>query len=193
MQSHQRHALLRLVAIEIGHQGQRVEIIAQRRRWIAIREFAGGIEQLVEVLQARFILHIARLLQHASVAGTQQKVIEQFGERIARRALQIVHDVSKLAHGLRRARREKSEIAFNHRPKRGVALLRFVIQRLQRRIADSPRRHVDHPLDRRRVMRPHRQTQIGQNVLDLRALVELHAANHGVRHVRPQQLFFERP
>ena len=193
VQSHQCHALLRLVAIEVGHQGQRVEVIAQRRRRIAVRELPGGVEQLVDVLQPRFILHVSRLLKHAPVAGAQEKVIQQLGDRIARGALQVMHDFAKFTHRLRCARREKCEVVFDHRPQRGAAPLRFVIQRFQRRIADSARRHVDHPLDRWRVMRPHRQTQISQHVLDLRALVELYAADHGVRHVRPQQLFFERP
>ena len=68
-----------------------------------------------------------------------------------------------------------------------------VVERLERGVADAARRDVDHPLDRRRVVRPHGQAEVRQDVLDLGALVELHAADDGVRDVRAQQLFFKRP
>ena len=116
VKGHQGDAFLRLVAIEIGHERQRVEVIGDRSTRILLDEFACGVQQLIDVLQTRLILNVARLLQHAPIARAQQHVIEELRKRIRRRALQIVNDVAELFDSLRRASRQEVEPPFDDAP-----------------------------------------------------------------------------
>ena len=64
---------------------------------------------------------------------------------------------------------------------------------LQGAVADAAPRHVDHPPQRDLVGRVGDQPQVGQQVPDLPALVEPHAADHLVRQPGPDEDFLEDP
>ena len=60
-----------------------------------------------------------------------------------------------------------------------------------RRVADAAPRRVDDALPRHFVVGVHERAEVRQRVLDLAPVVELHAAEHAVRHARANQRLLE--
>ena len=70
---------------------------------------------------------------------------------------------------------------------REPARLHEVAKAVERRLADSPRRHVQDPEPRDRVARLHEGAQVGEHVLDLAALVEGDSPGQLVRYGGPAE------
>ena len=62
---------------------------------------------------------------------------------------------------------------------------------LYRRRADVSLRHVDNPHEAQAVFRVVQQAQVGDDVLDFLAVVELRPADHRIRNGVAHELFFQ--
>ena len=124
---------------------------------------------------------------------TAQEVLQQRRRRLALGPLvQVLHDVAEARQRRLRPVGDALRVRRDFPP----GLAGFPDRRgelVEGRGADAAGGHVDDAAEREIVLGPGRELQVGEDVLDLRALVELHAADDDVGDLPADHLFLEGP
>ena len=190
---HQRHgAAVFRKAVHVRDQRRLLEVVLQGGGLGRALVFADGAQELLDVLHALLGL-VVDLVVLGEDPGRVQGVVHVLGD--AHRLLageQIAHQVRKLLHRGARAGAEAGDLLGLHgRAEHGFArVLRAPGQGLHRRVADAAARLVDDAAQGDVVVGVDGKAQVGQNVLDLLAVVEALAAVDAVGHAGEDQVLF---
>ena len=200
VQRHHLHAVLELVGFVIAgiERGFRQKGLQRHAPFanlgvfqrLALGKRLGSGNQLFKVLDpglALFAFFVAMMFEQSAALV---HVIDDLVER-QRRGL-VIEVLDQIAEGLDRVARTPLEGAVMQGvvqclPQRAFIQPRPLTQDLDRAGADTPRRHVDDPLQRRIVIAIEQQAQIGQGVLDFQTLVEAVPAIDAIGHALTDQ------
>ena len=166
-----------------------------KRRFLVVRfVLAGNADEFLQVLQACASVVRILALQLAKVAGLFHHRDEQVGDvKLLRASAQIVDEIREALELLELLRnRRAQELAVEDRLADGEARRAGRLhERRERLLADAAARHVDDPLERKRIRRVDDVAQIRDDVFDLGARVETDAADNAVGDALGEQRFFE--
>ena len=195
MQGHQRQPAVTVPAVDVGHQGDVVEKLAQGVAHAALRplgELLRGGEELAQVLEPRLGLRVVLAIEIGVGRRLEQAVEEGRQRQLLGRLAQPDDQLAEVDQRRGAALRVAAVLdLLQSRPNGAAQLLRLGQQQPPGRLADAARRLVQYPQERQVVARVPEQAQIGHQVLDLGALVEAHAADQLVGQAAPHHLLFE--
>ena len=178
----------RLLAVALAGP-RRVERAAARRVVLA-----GDADQLLEVLEPALGLDRPLLLERVEVADLVQGVVEQVADLGAVGAVaQLLHRLHEATDRLDRRRAESRNVLRRARDVEDRLADRVGVRDdpTLRGLADPAPRRVDDALERDDVVRVGQERQVGERVLDLRALVEARPADHLVADAVADQRVLE--
>ena len=168
----------------------------ERRQLRALgREAARGAHQLIEVLGARFaalglfaavMLDETARLQHLVHLLVQHQGAGLSGEAFDERQEAVDGAARLRAQGPARATAGRGRL-----PQRAAGSPGVLAQHIEALRPHAARRQVHHALEGGIIVAVGNESQVGERVLDFRALEEPQAAVHAVRHARRQKRLFE--
>ncbi len=196
-------SVIRVTAPESSSQRSIAEarVISARKSWIdapacILVEFAGGRDQLVEVRQA-----VLAIVARCRPSGARDS---RSGSRAAGSTSSAGRSRSAASSSINRANSSSPRPALSliaatdlaspgHRQQRNPSLPRRRGQMLDRRLAQSAGRDIDHPREGHVVLGIDHQVQVGQNVLDLLPLVKRDASHDLIGYPRGPECLLDRP
>src|SRR5439155_21118944 len=181
------HAVLPLVRLTLAvlERGVRQERLERRQLRALGREAARGAHQLIEVLYTRFValgllaavvLDEAARFQHLIHLLVQRKAAAVAGEALDERE-EAVEGAARLGGGGAAA----AAAGRGGLPQRAAGSPRVLAQHLEALRAHAARRQVHHALEGGVIVAVGNEPQVGERVLDFRALEEPQAPVHPVR------------
>ena len=197
MKRHERHAVvLHVRRIDIGDECDLVEEIFQSRLFLRLFKLSRHADEFAQVLDARLRLGRILLLQVLDITCI---VKQGFDKGRKRHSGKFAHEVKeKRGEGFEqilRARLESHSFErFGTRQdiEEGFFTHGGILRELgDRRCADAALGHVDDAQEAHGVKRVVEDVQIGNDVLDFHAVVELQAADHRIGNPRRHHGFFE--
>ena len=182
VQRHHRHRAAVLVhRIQIGHQRDVLQILRQRGIVSLLLKLLHRTDKLADVLHAAAVLVVVLLGVLALQARRVDDVLHQLGQLHGlRHHRQAHHQLAELLHALSPAGIDGLRNVHAGGQKRHLLLGGVACQLRHRRIADGALGHVDDAAHGDVVRRVDHHAQIGQDVLDLLAVVEPQSAIHAV-------------
>ncbi len=187
----QRHQARHVRRGRLGILHDEADMLEEGRHIVVFLE---GGNEFLEVLELAVLLGRLVLLPHARVAALVQHGGGKLG---VVRALDLGAPARKiLDHAAHRVARGGLELVGRHQrfgggEQRHVARARQALEKLHRRVADAPARLVDDALEGEVVVGLHDDTEIGDRVADLLALVEARAADHAIGDAQRDETFLE--
>jgi hypothetical protein len=160
-------------------------------------ELAGALDERAEVLQAPLGLDRALGLERVDVAGLVEHRLEQVADRdpVGQALAQLVHRGHEARERLDRrgAQARHGARVLGGLPDRDAHRVGVREDPLQRRLADAALGRVGDPRELDDVLRVVQPEQVRHRVLDLRAVVELRAADDLVADLAPHERVLEDP
>ena len=197
VQRHQRHGPgVLVVGVDVADQGDLLEIGGQPALGVGLGavgvELDGGADELLDVLgRVGILLGGKGLLEPAAEIDVADDVRRRTLEALAESAEQG-HEGGDLAGG-RSAQPGDAGRVFQDVSQTEPAGLGRGLQPIHGRVADAASRAVDHPQQRNLVGGVDEKPQVGQHVLDLAAVEELHPLDDLVGHGGLDEGFLDHP
>ena len=197
MQGHERNFVDdRFPAIGVGHERSLFEKRLQAAVFGVLRvKLARRRDQLLHVREPLLIFFVVRSVQPIPVSRIGQHAPRDRFDRFLNRRVQRVVQRDEAVQGRGGALGQALHLAgFASRIEhRDSAPPRMILDPLQRRLADSSRRCIDHAPECRIVSRVIQQVEVGQHVLHLSPLVELVTIDNLVRNASLDEGLLEHP
>ena len=194
MQRHQRHrAALFLHAVQIGHQRHVFQKVGHAALGVEALKVRHRAAQFLDVLQPRGVFVAGRGLVLARVAGFLQQRIEEFRRLLLIQSLgQVDHHFGKAAHRRGRTRGERHIVHIQRGAEQRKLVLAAVFQqRLHGAVANGTPGLVDDTAGGDVVVRVDQRAHVGDDVLDLLAVVELQPAVNAVGRAGAYERLFQ--
>ena len=196
VESHEGHfGITAFKIIDIADQGDVFQKVLEVAVGIAVHVIFGDRQEFADIFLAAFALRVVFrfFIEHITVASLFD---DRFDEAQDIFAFDVVEEVEN--HGGEVFQRcpgsfgDGNLVRRRQGFKQGYALFfRIGCDVFHRRGADVPFRHVDDTRQAQAVFRVVEQSQIGQDVFDFLAVVELGAADHGIGNGIAHEFFFE--
>src|SRR5579859_2040129 len=191
VQREQRDGSALIKVVGVAYQRCTVEEIG--KRLATIRAFGHGIDQLIQVIDAREIFGGIALAQHVQVAGGfHNKGDELRGRQRRHLFAQLVDQLAETAQRREGARGAGIDHFAERFPKRAVAFASGGAQGVHRDLADSARRRIQDAQERDIVVWEHRKANVGENVPNFGALIKTEAAEQSIANAARAEGLFER-
>ena len=155
-------------------------------------ELAAHADELLEVLDPALRLDRVLGFELGDVAGLLEHRLDRGGDARRRRVLERLHELEQLADAAERLAGDAGGGRFVERLAEGDGrALRVRGDPVHRRFADAALRRVHHAPPAHFVVGVHERAEVREQVLDLAAVVELHAADDAVRNAGAHELLFD--
>ena len=190
VQRHQRHRAAGLVhGVQVGDQRHVLQEIAEPALRVQLLEFGDRALQLLYVLDAALVLLALGGLQRRDVAGALDQRLHELRQLLFVHQLrQVDHQRGEFAQQLLGTRRQGRVFIVQHRGHQRHFVLPGVLRQLvDGGVADAPLGLVDDAPGGHVVVGVHQRAHVGDQVLDLLALIEALAAVDPVGRAAPHE------
>ena len=161
---------------------------------LGAHDLARGVDELLEVLDARLAADVRALAvmrdQAAALDDARDLLVQRIAARVGVERLDEVQEAEQRLGGALR-QRSFGDQRGRGAPQARARAARVLADGLDGARADAARRRVDDALERRVVVAVHDEPQVRERVLDLGALEEAQAPVDAVRNAGREQAFLE--
>ena len=183
-----------VILLDVGIERDLLQKAAEARRIRILQIRQDGGTQLAHVLETGAALHIALLLEHGGVARADEQLVVEFRQRHRagklRARLDQLRELLQLALGP--LQRGIGAGIAKHGIQRAALRRALALDDLERFAADAARRLIDDAAQAQIVRTVVDEAEIGQHVLDLRAVEEARAADDAIRDAVSLEGIFQR-